>query len=311
MKSGFWTCPGCETEWPDSVTVCTVCPPESEPGELEHATHMSHLAASLRDKYRWRVAGSGPGYVIVAARSKDVAARYGIRLLQQSALADQTANVTEVTRRGWLVYVRVRLEPYPSLLPPWQRTAPRREPPPLPARAPVEGRAYIGRVLSWLGECGEGQIQCSDRRIGSVQVRRSELGDGEEDALRAGQSVAFTIKKTAGGPVAINIVPLGPLKLLPAPPPKAAEQAPTTLDGWRGNRRPPGGLHGVDRVGQPVDALGEARHLGVEAAQGAGQPQDGVLDVGQGRDRVGDLVHVGGRGVLEAAERVADISHVL
>lgn len=207
MKDDFWKCPVCETENPDSATDCETCLVSWEPDELTGTTHLRHLAASLSNRRRWRIADAGLGYVVVAARSRAAAEEKGVQLLEQNALDDQTVVVTEISRRGWLLYVRCALTPYPSALKPWQAETTRLSTPAAP-RDPVNGRAYIGRVLASFGDEGSGSIYCADRRIGKVSVRRSDLNEREQAAVRAGEHVGFIIKKTSEGLFATNVIPL-------------------------------------------------------------------------------------------------------
>jgi cold shock CspA family protein len=212
MKAGFWKCPLCEGENAYSAQVCQSCWLTREPDELVGISHPQHLAASLANKGRWRMASAGRGHVVVAARSRSVAEAKGAELLSQDAAPDQTVVVTQVRRRAWLVYVRSELTPYPSALKPWQAESARRAMPraSVATRDPVAGRTYIGRVLVWSDDRGYGSISCADRRIGNISLRSSDLDERQEAALRAGQHVGFTIKKTPEGLFATDIVLLGP-----------------------------------------------------------------------------------------------------
>jgi cold shock CspA family protein len=221
MKGGSWICPSCGTENPLEASACSTCPEVIEPDELAGATHLRHLAASLSNSRLWRVASSGLGYVVVAARSRDLAAEKGVQILGRDAQEDQTVTVTEVSYRGWLVYVRSALTPYPSARKPWQaerrrksasfRERVRKRPVGArPAREPVEGRAYIGQVLVWLSESRCGTITCSDQTIGNVTVRESGVRPRDVASMRAGRHVTFTIEKTPDGLLAVNVRMLGP-----------------------------------------------------------------------------------------------------
>jgi hypothetical protein len=248
MTSGFWICPNCDTENSLASTVCGTCSLEREPDELVGATHRQHFMAALRNERVWRVADVGLGYIVVAARSRALAETKGELLLKQDALADQSVVVTNVTHRGRLVYVRCELRPYPSRLRPWQSgpvrrpKAPRQSPVP---REPVEGRVYIGQVSEWSAAEGRGSIDCANRTIGRVEVRRSDLSERAEAAMHAGQHVSFVVKSTPDGIFAVDIMALGPLNpRLSAPVKQAAEQAAL---GRRVPRRPSGAFRAAIR----------------------------------------------------------------
>ena len=213
---GSWICPYCETENPPEATVCVNCHEGFEPDELAGATHLRHLAASLTNSELWRVANAGLGYVVVAARSRDLAAEKGLQILGRDAQEDQTVVVTEVSHRGWLVYVRSDLTPYPSARKPWQAERARktasfrarirkRATSAQPAHEPVEGRTYVGQVLVWLSESRNGTIACADRTIGDVTVHESGVRPRDVATMRAGQHVTFTIEKTQDGLVATDV----------------------------------------------------------------------------------------------------------
>jgi hypothetical protein len=221
MKGDSWICPFCETANPREATVCGTCAEVIEPDELVNVTHLQHLAASLADDRLWRVANIGLGYVVVAARSRDLAAEKGAQILGRDAQEDQTVTVTGVSRSGWLVYVRSALTPYPSARKPWQAERARRSASfrarirrrPAGARAarePVEGRTYLGQVLTWLSESRCGTIACADRTIGKVTVRESGVRPRDVAGMRAGQHVTFTIEKTPDGLVAASVRLVGP-----------------------------------------------------------------------------------------------------
>jgi cold shock CspA family protein len=221
MKADSWICPCCETENPREATVCGTCGEVIDPDELLAATHLRHLTASLGNGRLWRVASTGLGYVVVAARSRSLAVEKGKQILGRDAQADQTVTVTDVSRRGWLVYARSALTPFPSARKPWQAERTRRSASfregvrkraarALPAREPVEGRTYLGQVLTWISERGPGIIACSDQRIGKVTVRESGLRPRDVTRMCAGQHVAFTIEKTPNGLVAANVRLVGP-----------------------------------------------------------------------------------------------------
>jgi hypothetical protein len=211
MTAGFWKCPRCETENPASTTVCGTCSIKWEPDELVGVTHQQHLAATVTNKHLWRIASAGLDHVVIAARSREVAEAKGAQLLGQDKYDDQKIVVTAATRRGWLVYVRSQLIPFPSAIKPWQAEAGRWQQPrtPLTPRDPVEGRVYIGRVIEWFGDQGYGSIRCSDPRIGNVQARGTDLDAREQASMRAGQHVSFVIKRTSDGFAATGIMLLG------------------------------------------------------------------------------------------------------
>lgn len=220
MKGGSWFCTDCGTENPGEATGCGTCQVIIEPDELVAATHLRHLAASLANDRLWRVADTGLGYVVVAARSRDLAAEKGGQILSSDAEEDQTVTVTEVSHRAWLVYVRSRLTPYPSARSPWQAERARksasfrefyrmRAARAHPAREPVAGRTYLGQVLTWHGASRHGTVACSDRSIGNVAVRENGVRPRDVASMRAGQHVAFTIEVTADGLVAVDIRLIG------------------------------------------------------------------------------------------------------
>jgi cold shock CspA family protein len=206
MKPAFWTCGRCESLNPPSADTCETCSLRRAPDELADAGHLRHLIASLGNSERWRIATVGPGYVEIAARSRAVAEARGAELLAQDAYPDQSVTVVSARSRGWLVYVRSALIPYPTSTHPRQQdpaAARSAAGPPVP---PVEGRMYLGRVLVWFGDKGYGSIACSNRGIGNVAVRRADLTTGQETFLRAGQHVCFCVKRTADGLYAVDIM---------------------------------------------------------------------------------------------------------
>lgn len=216
MRDGSWVCPFCETENPRETSRCGTCEEVIEPDEMTGATHLQHLIASLADGGLWRVANGGLGYVVVAARSREVAEEKGAQILSRDAQADQTVTVIEVTRHGWLVYVRSALTPYPSAEKPWRAERTRRSAsflgrvrkrsvPARPTREPVEGRVYLGQLLRWHGERRYGTIACADRTIGNVTVQESGVRLRDMASMHAGKHVTFTIEKTPDGPVATNV----------------------------------------------------------------------------------------------------------
>jgi cold shock CspA family protein len=216
MRDGSWVCRFCETENPPETIRCGTCEKVIEPDELTGATHLQHLIASLANGGLWRVASGGLGYVVVAARSREFAEEKGAQILGPDAQADQTVTVIEVARHGWLVYVRSALTPYPSAEKPWQAERTRRSAsllarvrkrsaPARPTRQPVEGRVYLGQLLSWHSERRYGTIACADRTIGSVTVRESGVRPRDLASMRAGKHVTFTIEKAPDGPVATNV----------------------------------------------------------------------------------------------------------
>jgi cold shock CspA family protein len=213
---GDWPCPYCGTENPSEATKCGTCQEDIEPDELIGATHARHVTMSRKDSGLWRVAGSGPGYVVVAARTGDLATGKGARILGRDAKEDQTVVVTEVSQRGALVYVRSALTPYPSNRRPWQAERDKRVARFMtlarelgadtrPAREPAEGRTYVGHVLTWVAESRNGTIACADRSIGTVTVRDSGVRPADVARLSAGQRVTFTLEKTPGGLVAKKV----------------------------------------------------------------------------------------------------------
>lgn len=224
-------CPHCGTENPSGATVCGTCVNVIGINELVGATHRQHLAESAKNSGLWRVATAGPGYIVVAAPSRGLAAAKGAELLGLDALDDQTVTVTEVSQRGRLVYVRSALSPYPSARKPWQverdrrigafRARAARRASAKPAPGPVAGRQYIGQVQTWLSESRHGTIACADRTIGVVAVGESGLRPGDMASVRTGQYVTFTIEQVPDGLVATDVRVIG----LPAPAQELADYA--------------------------------------------------------------------------------------